>query len=75
VPGLLGADPDRKIAAVRGTWQTFEKIPLVFTFQPSYLLFNDTMKTKRMAWEDMLKVMEKVDMPISEKQQHFFRPQ
>ncbi len=74
VPGLLGADPDRKMAAIRGTWQTFEKIPLVFTFQPSYLLFNDTMKTKRMAWEDMLKAMEKVGMPISEKQQSFFLP-
>jgi len=75
VPGLLGADPERKMADIRGTWQTFEKIPLVFTFQPSYLLFNDTMKTKRMAWEDMLKAMDKVGMPISEKQQRFFRPQ
>jgi uracil-DNA glycosylase len=74
VPGLLGADPHRKMAAIRGTWQTFEKIPLVFTFQPSYLLFNDTLKTKRMAWEDMLKAMDKVGMPISEKQQSFFLP-
>jgi uracil-DNA glycosylase family 4 len=74
VLGLLGAGPNRKMAAIRGTWQTFEKIPLVFTFQPSYLLFNDTMKTKRMAWEDMLKAMDKVGLPISEKQQRFFQP-
>ncbi|MDG1301258.1 MAG: uracil-DNA glycosylase [Opitutae bacterium] len=72
--GLLGADPKRKMAAIRGTWQTFENIPLIFTFQPSYLLFNDTMKTKRMAWEDMLKAMEKVGLPVSEKQQRFFLP-
>ena len=25
------------------------------------------MKTKRMAWEDMLKAMEKIGLPISEK--------
>lgn len=74
VPGLLGADPGRKMASIRGTWQTFEGIPLIFTFQPSYLLFNDTMKTKRMAWEDMLKAMEKVGLPISEKQQGYFLP-
>ncbi|WP_162026506.1 MULTISPECIES: uracil-DNA glycosylase family protein [unclassified Lentimonas] len=74
VPGLLGADPDRKMASIRGSWQTFEGVPLIFTFQPSYLLFNDTMKTKRMAWEDMLKAMEKVGLPISEKQQGYFLP-
>ena len=74
VPGLLGVDPSRKMASIRDTWQTFEGIPLIFTFQPSYLLFNDTMKTKRMAWEDMLKAMEKVGLPISEKQQGFFLP-
>jgi DNA polymerase len=32
------------------------------------------MKTKRMAWEDMLKAMEKVGLPVSEKQQRFFLP-
>ncbi|MFQ3240909.1 MAG: uracil-DNA glycosylase family 4 [Lentimonas sp.] len=74
VPGLLGADPDRKMASIRGAWHTFEGIPLIFTFQPSYLLFNDTMKTKRMAWEDMLQVMEQIDLPISEKQQSYFLP-
>lgn len=74
VLGLLGSDRNRKMAAIRGTWQTFENIPLIFTFQPSYLLFNDTMKTKRMAWEDMLKAMEKVGLPVSEKQQRFFLP-
>jgi DNA polymerase len=74
VPGLLGPDPSRKMASMRGTWQTFEGTPLIFTFQPAYLLFNDTMKTKRMAWEDMLKAMEKAGLPISEKQKGFFLP-
>ena len=74
VPGLLGPNPNRKMAAIRGTWQSFEGTPLIFTFQPSYLLFNDTMKTKRMAWEDMLKAMEKIGLPISEKQHSYFLP-
>ncbi len=74
VPGLLGPNPDRKMASIRGSWQSFEGIPLIFTYQPSYLLFNDTMKTKRAAWEDMLKAMEKVGLPISEKQQGYFLP-
>jgi DNA polymerase len=29
--------------------------------------------TKRMVWEDLLKVMERVGLPISEKQRGFFR--
>jgi DNA polymerase len=74
VPGLLGPDPNRKMATIRGSWQSFGDIPLIFTFQPSYLLFNDTMKTKRMAWEDMLKAMEKIGLPISEKQRGYFLP-
>jgi len=32
------------------------------------------MKTKRMAWEDMLKAMEKIDLPVSEKQHGYFLP-
>jgi DNA polymerase len=72
--GLLSAEPNHKMAAIRGHWQEFEGIPLIFTFQPSYLLFNDTMKTKRMVWEDMLKVMKKIDLPISDKQLGYFLP-
>lgn len=74
VPGLLGSAPERTMSEIRGTWQSLMGTPVIFTFQPSYLLFNDTMKTKRMAWEDMLKAMEKIGLPISEKQQAYFLP-
>ncbi len=74
VSGLLGPDPDRKMGSVRGTWASFDDIPVMITFHPSYLLRNDTLKTKRMAWEDMLQVMEKCELPISEKQRGFFLP-
>jgi uracil-DNA glycosylase len=72
IPGLLGTDFNQNMATLRGNWQSLEGTPLIFTFQPSYLLFNDTMKTKRMLWEDMLQVMEKLGLAISEKQQGFF---
>ena len=74
VSGLLGSDPKRRMADIRGTWNEFGETPLMITFHPSYLLRNDTLKTKRMVWEDMLKVMERVELPISEKQRSFFLP-
>jgi len=74
VAGLLGPDPDRKLGKVRGTWASFGETPVIITFHPSYLLRNGTLKTKRMAWEDMLQVMEKCGLDISEKQRGFFLP-
>lgn len=72
VGGLLGEAAKRKFGSLRGQWDSFHGIPLMITFHPSYLQRNDTLKTKRMAWEDLLAVMEKVGLPISEKQQGYF---
>ncbi|MDX2111313.1 MAG: uracil-DNA glycosylase [Verrucomicrobiota bacterium] len=72
ITGLLGADPKRRMGVIRGTWQEFEGIALMPTFHPSYLLRNQTNATKRIVWEDMMKVMERIGMPISEKQRGFF---
>jgi DNA polymerase len=74
VSGLFGHDPERKMAAVRGTWDQFEAIPVIITFHPSYLLRNGTLKTRRIVWEDMLKVMEKCSLEISDQQRGFFLP-
>ncbi len=74
VTGLLGHAPDRRLSSVRGQWHTFNGTPLMITFHPSYLLRNGTLGTKRKAWEDMLKVMDKVGLSISEKQRGFFLP-
>jgi DNA polymerase len=78
VTGLLGPDPNRRMGSIRGTWQTFAGIPLMITFHPSYLLRAETQSNpnakKRMVWEDMLQVMEKAGLPISEKQRGFFLP-
>ena len=74
VSGLLGHDPARKMSAVRGTWDEFENIPVMISFHPSYLVRNGTLKTKRIVWEDMLQVMEKCSLEISDQQRGFFLP-
>jgi uracil-DNA glycosylase len=42
------------------------------TYHPAYLLRNQSLAIKREVWEDMLAAMEKLGMPISEKQRNFF---
>jgi DNA polymerase len=72
VSGLLGYDRGRKMSSVRGNWHEFCGIPLMITFHPSYLLRNGTNRMKRVVWEDMMQVMERVGMVISERQRRYF---
>jgi DNA polymerase len=72
VSGLLGFDRGRKMSSVRGNWHEFCGIPLMITFHPSYLLRNGTNRMKRVVWEDMVRVMERVGMAISERQRRYF---
>jgi uracil-DNA glycosylase len=69
VEGLLGKTG---ITKLRGQWQEYRGIPLMPTFHPSYLLRTQTMADKRKVWEDILQVMEKLGMAISEKQRNYF---
>jgi DNA polymerase len=70
VEGLLGKTIG--ITKLRGNWQTYRDTPLMPTYHPAYLLRNQAMSEKRRVWEDMLAVMEKLEMPISEKQRNYF---
>jgi len=70
VEGLLGKTIG--ITKLRGTWHTYRGIPLMPTYHPAYLLRNQSMAEKRKVWEDMLAVMEKLGMPISDKQRNYF---
>lgn len=72
VNGLLGYDRSRSITKCRGNWYEFADTPTIITFHPSYVLRNGSMQIKRQIWEDMLSVMEKLSMPISDKQRAFF---
>jgi uracil-DNA glycosylase len=70
VEGLLGKTLG--ITRLRGTWKTYRGIPLMPTYHPAYLLRNQAISEKRRVWEDMLKVLEKLGHPISEKQRNYF---
>ncbi len=70
VEGLLGKTVG--ITKLRGNWQTYRGTPLMPTYHPAYLLRNQAMSEKRRVWEDMLAAMEKLALPISEKQRNFF---
>lgn len=59
---------------MRGAWHQISGIPTRITYHPSYLLQSSSNDVKRALWEDMLAVMEKLGMPISEKQRGFFLP-
>lgn len=70
VEGLLGKTEG--ITRLRGNWKTYRGIALMPTYHPAYLLRNQSHEEKRKVWEDMLLVMEKLAMPISEKQRGYF---
>ena len=69
----LTGDFKKRITEERGRWHTVEGLEVIATFHPSYLLRNPSQTPKRHFWEDLLAVMEKIGMPISEKQRGFFR--
>lgn len=68
--GLLGATAP--VSKMRGRWLEFRGIPVMATYHPAYLLRNQSISEKRKVWEDMLKVLERMDKPITEKQRRFF---
>jgi DNA polymerase len=70
VEGLLGKTAG--IMRLRGNWHTYRGIPLMPTYHPAFLLRNQANSEKRKVWEDMLKVMERLSLPISEKQRGYF---
>jgi DNA polymerase len=71
VEGLFGK-ATAAITRTRGIWLTFQDIPVMPTYHPAYLLRNQALSEKRKVWEDMLAVMEKLGLPISEKQRGYF---
>jgi DNA polymerase len=70
--GLLGVGTFKALGEVRGKWREFASKPLMVTYHPSYILRNQSNQSKRLIWEDLLKVMERAALPISEKQRGFF---
>ncbi|MES2923189.1 MAG: uracil-DNA glycosylase [Verrucomicrobiota bacterium] len=71
--GLLGLTGT--VTSMRGPWHDFEGTPVRVTYHPSYLLQSGGGNSvKRQVWEDMLVVMEKLALPVSDKQRGYFLP-
>jgi len=70
IEGLLGKTVG--ITRLRGQWQEYRGIPLMPTYHPAYLLRNQALSEKRRVWEDMLQVMDRLTMPVSDKQRNYF---
>lgn len=69
--GLLGIS--HGVRKLRGRWYKCQGVPVRVTYNPSYLLRNHSLSSRRALWEDMLVVMEQLGMPISEKQRGYFK--
>ena len=70
IEGLLGKTAG--IMRLRGQWHTYRDIPLMPTYHPAFLLRNQAVSEKRKVWEDLLQVMERLNLPITEKQRGYF---
>lgn len=76
VRGLLGVTAP--MSRMRARWHDYLGTPVIATYHPSYILHQEGqaadagMDAKRKVWEDMLMVMEKLGMVISEKQRCYF---
>ena len=58
VRGLLQIDTG--ITRLRGQWCTYEEIPVMPTFHPSYLLRDEGAKYKRDVWNDLQAVLKRI---------------
>jgi DNA polymerase len=70
--GLLGRGSFKTLGEIRGRWHDFGGWPVMVTYHPSYILRNPTNASKRAIWEDLLRVMERAGLAISEKQRRYF---
>lgn len=71
--GLLALEGS--VTSMRGKWHDIAGTPVRVTYHPSYLLQSGgSNNVKRQVWEDMLAVMEKLGLPISDKQRGYFLP-
>jgi DNA polymerase len=68
--GLFGKPAP--ITRVRGQFIQFQNIPVMPTYHPAYLLRNQQMSEKRKVWEDLMQVMERLGLPLSDKQRAYF---
>ena len=69
--GLL--ELDEGVNRARGKLYDLGAHKAIVTFHPSYLLRSGANSEKRKLWEDMLMAMSFLKMPISDKQENYFK--
>ncbi len=57
---LLG-EPTLAITKVRGEWRDFKGIPMMLTYHPAYVLRAYTEANRRAVWDDLKKVVERIN--------------
>lgn len=72
--GLLALPPETSVSSLRGRWLECQGVPVRVTYHPSYLLRNEALSARRSVWEDMLAAMERLGMPVSDRQRSYFLP-
>ena len=63
---------DQTFVESRGKVLSYENFKIIPSFHPAYLLLKNCLDTKRLFWEDMMLVMEKLDLEISDQQKAYF---
>ena len=58
-------ETEEGIMRLRGRWGSWRGVPVMPTFHPSFLLRQPDRKKE--AWDDLLKVLEKVGLPAPQK--------
>ena len=70
--GFFGSGSFKALGEIRGRWKLFSEKPVMVTYHPSYILRNGSNRSKRAIWEDLLLVMERIGLSISDKQRGYF---
>ena len=61
-----------QVGSLQSRWRDFEGVPVMTTFHATHLIQNPEISERRKVWEDLMLVMEKLGLPISERQRGFF---
>ena len=60
------------MGSLRSHWHEVQGIPVMPTFHPRYLLRNDDVRERRKVWEDLMQVMERLGLTVTERHRSFF---
>jgi uracil-DNA glycosylase len=60
------------MGSLRSQWHEVQGIPVMPTFHPNYLLRNDDIRERRKVWEDLMQVMERLGLTVTERHRSFF---